>query len=160
MIRLRLFLLRYGNDTTRRHCVKALGRSTDPRVQAALMTALNDKSYLVRKEAAQSLGDIGDARVVGPLINLIEDSFHYALARTAVGALERVLDRAAKVAIPEDILAAAILGDVNGIYHERSEGVAWFSNARNGVPWTMDCSKVRTLANREMLRRGLAIQPQ
>ena len=160
MIRLRLFLLRLGNESTRRRCVKALSRSNDSRAQAALMAALSDKSFLVRKEAAQSLGNIGDARVIGPLINLVEDSFHYAMARTAVGALERVLDRVADAAVPEDILAAAILGDVNGIYHKHSEGTAWFSSARNGVSWTMDCSKVRTLANREVLRRGLAIQPQ
>lgn len=157
MIRLRLLLLRFGNVRARRYIVKGLSQSIDPRAQKALMTALHDESYLVRKEAAQSLGDIGDAQVVGPLIHLIEESFHYSMARTAVGALERVLDRAGSVAIPEDILAAAILGDVNGIYHERREGVAWFSKTRNGTPWTMDCSKVRTLAHRELLRRGLAI---
>lgn len=157
MIRLRLLLLRFGSVKARRSVVKALSQSTNPRAQEALMTALHDESYLVRKEAAQSLGDIGDAQVVGPLIQMIEDSFHYSMARTAVGALERVLDRVSSVAIPEDILAAAILGDVYGIYHERREGMAWFSKTRNGMPWTMDCSRVRTLAHRELLRRGLAI---
>ncbi len=157
MMWLRLALLRFGNDPTRRRIVKSLNRSNDPRAQEALLMALADQSYLVRKEAAQSLGDIGDARVVAPLINLIEESFHYAMARTAVGALERVLGRAADFAIPEDILAAAILGDVNGIYYEHRQGIAWFSKTRSGRPWIMDCSRVRQLAHREMLRRGLTI---
>lgn len=152
---LRLLMLRFGNDQFRRRAVKSLNKSNDRRAQQALLAALNDQSYLVRKEAAQALGEIGDAQVVAPLINLIEESFHYAMARTAVGALERVLDRTADVAIPEDIQAAAILGDVNGIYYEHREGTAWFSKTRNGRPWIMDCSRVRQLANRELLRRGL-----
>ena len=155
MMWLRLLLLRFGSDQARRRAVKSLNKSNDLRAQEALITALNDQSYLVRKEAAQALGDIGDARVVAPLINLVEESFHYAMARTAVGALERVLGRAADVAIPEDILAAAILGDVNGIYYENREGIAWFSKTRNGRPWIMDCSRVRQLAHNELLRRGL-----
>lgn len=155
MMWLRLLLLRFGSDQARRRAVKSLNRSNDLRAQEALVATLNDQSYLVRKEAAQALGEIGDARVVAPLLNLIEESFHYAMARTAVGALERVLDRTADAAIPEDILAAAILGDVNGIYYEHQEGIAWFSKTRNGRPWIMDCSKVRQLAQRELLRRGL-----
>lgn len=157
MIKLNLLLFKFGSDRIRRRAIKAMSRSTDPRAQQALIIALNDESFLVRKEAVQSLGEIGDAQVVGPLINTIEESFHYAMARTAVGALERVLGRTADVAISEDILAAAILDDVNGIYYENLEGVAWFSKTRNGMPWTMDCSRVRTLANRELLRRGMTI---
>jgi HEAT repeat protein len=109
----------------------------------------------VRKEAARALGEVGDARAVGPLINLIEESFHYALARTAVGALEDVLGRAATGAVPEDMRAAAILGDVNGIYYDRREGTAWFSETRGAQPWAMDYSRVRRLAHQELLRRGL-----
>jgi HEAT repeat protein len=122
---------------------------------AALMAALNDQSYLVRKEAARALGNIGDARAVGPLINLIEESFHYAMARTAIGALEDVLGRAAAVAISEDMQAAATLGDVSGINYECRKGTAWFSETRDARPWAMDCSRVRMLAHQELLRRGL-----
>ena len=86
---------------------------------------------------------------------MIEESFHYAMARTAVGALEEVLGRAATGAISEDMQAAAILGDVNGIYYERQEGTAWFSHDRAAQPWAMDCSRVRRLAHQELLRRGL-----
>lgn len=157
MMKLRLFLLRFGSDRMRLRIVKALGRSNDFRAQEALIKVLNDDSYRVKKEAAQALGAMGDAQVVGPLILLIEESFHYAMARTAVNALERVLNRVAAVAIPEDLLAAATLDDVNGIYYESREGIAWFSKTRTGTHWTMDCSKVRTLAHREVLRRGLAV---
>ena len=124
---------------------------------AGLTAALNDKSYLVRKEAAQALGEIGDAQAVGPLINLIEESFHYAIARTAVGALEKVLVRVAASAVSEDVQAAATLSDVSGANYERCEGIAWFSETRNVLPWTMDCSRVRKLAHRELTRRGLTV---
>jgi hypothetical protein len=124
---------------------------------AALMAALNDESYLVRKKAAQALGEIGDAQAVGPLINLIEESFHYAMARTAVGALEKVLVRVAASAVSKDVQAAAVLSDVSGVYCECREGTAWFSKARNAQPWTMDCSQVRKLGRRELTRRGLTV---
>lgn len=146
--------LKSNNDRTRCRAVKGLSRSKDPRALAALMAALQDKSYLVRKEAARLLGDVGDARAVGPLINLIEESYHFALARTAVQALEEVLGRVATSAISEDMQAAAILDDVSGIVYECRQGTAWFSESRRPYPWAMDCSKVRTLAHRELIRRG------
>ena len=149
--------LKSRNDQTRRRAIKGLSRSRDPRAMAALMAALTDESYLVRKEAALALGEIGDARAVGPLINLIEESFHYAIARTAVGALEKVLVRVAASAVSKDVQAAAILSDVSGTYYESREGTAWFSEARNAQPWTMDCSQVRKLAHRELTRRGLTV---
>jgi len=150
-----LWRLKSSNDQTRRRAVKGLGSSKDPRALATLMTALNDKSYLVRKEAARVLGDIGDARAVGPLINLVEESFHYAMARTAVGALEEVLGRTATSVVSEDMQAAAILDDVRGIGYESRQGTAWFSESRQPQLWEMDCSKVRTLAQGELIRRGL-----
>lgn len=122
----------------------------------ALMAALIDESYQVRKDAAQSLGEIGDAHAVKPLINLIEDSFHYAIAKTAVGALEKVFVRVAASVVSKDVQAAAALSDVSGTYYERREGTAWFSETRNATPWIMDCSQVRRLANQELTRRGLA----
>ncbi|MCI0391969.1 MAG: HEAT repeat domain-containing protein [Acidobacteria bacterium] len=83
MLWLKLRRLKSSDDQTRRRAIKGLSRSRDPRAMAALMAALNDQSYLVRKEAARALGEIGDAQAVEPLINLIEESFHYAIARTA-----------------------------------------------------------------------------
>lgn len=149
--------LKSHNDQRRRNAVKSLSKSNDPRALLALVAALSDKSYLVQKEAARALGDIGDERAVGPLINLVEGSFHYAMARTAVGALENVLSRVAMGAISEDMQAAAMLDDVNGIDYERLEGTAWFSKSRNARPWVMDCSRVRALAYRELTRRGLIV---
>jgi HEAT repeat protein len=152
----RLWQSKSGNDQTRRRAIKGLSKSRDPRAMAALMAALTDESYLVRKEAAQALGDVGDAQAVEPLINLIEDSFHQAIARTAVGALEKVFVRVAINVVSKDVQAAAALSDVSGSYYECREGTAWFSEVRNATPWTMDCSQVRKLARRELTRRGLA----
>lgn len=149
--------LKSRNDQRRRNAIKSLSKSNDTRALLALIQALSDKSYLVQKEAARALGDIGDERAVGPLIHLIEGSFHYAMARTAVGALENVLSRAANGAIPEDMQAAAALDDINGIDYERLEGTAWFSESRNARPWIMDCSRVRALAYQELTRRGLIV---
>jgi HEAT repeats len=148
--------LKSRNHQIRRRAVKGLGRSRDPRAIAPLTVALNDESYLVRKTAARVLGDIGDARAVRPLINLIGESFHYAMARTAVGALEQVLVRAAAGTISKDVRAAAMLSDVSSFDHELRESRGWFSKASCAMDWTMDCSQVRKLARKELIRCGLA----
>lgn len=122
----------------------------------ALILALRDESCLVSQEAADALGETGDARAVGPLLTLIEDSFHYAIARTAVSALEKVLVRVAGSADAVEMQAAAILNDASGTYSERRDGLDWFSELRQIRSWTMDCSRVRALALRELSRRGLA----
>lgn len=147
--------LKSSDVQTRRRAIKGLSRSGDSRANTALIAALIDESYLVRKEAARSLGEIGDAQAVKPLINLIEDSYHYAIAKTAVGALEKVLVRVSASLVSNDVQAAAALGDVSGIYYPRREGTAWFSEARSATPWIMDCSQVRRLARQELTRRGL-----
>ncbi len=157
MIWWKLQRLKSSNEQIRRRAVKGLSHSRDPRALAALILALKDQSYLVRKEAAQALGELGDARAVGPLIALIEDCFHYAMARTAVGALERVLVRVAASAGAPEMQAAAQLADVSGTYSERRAGVAWFSELRQVQHWTMDCSQIRKLAHRELTRRGLTV---
>jgi hypothetical protein len=141
---------------TRRRAIKGLSRSRNPRALAALMAALVDESHLARKEAAQALGEIGDAQAVKPLINLIEDSSHHAIVNAAVGALEKVLVRVAASVVSKDLQAAAALSDVGGVYYERGEGAAWVSEARNATPWIMDCSQVRRLARQELTRRGLS----
>jgi HEAT repeat protein len=105
-------------------------------------------------EAAQSLGEVGDAHAVKPLIILIEDSFHYPVTKTAVGALENVLSQTAANVVSADVRAAAALEDVSGSYYECREGTDWFSETRKAEIWTMDCSRVRMLANQELSRRG------
>lgn len=147
--------LKSSNVQTRRRAIKGLSKSRSPRALAALMAALVDESHLARKEAAQALGEIGDAQAVKPLINLIECSFHYAIAKAAVGALEKVLVRVAASVASKDVEAAAALSDVSGIHSERREGAAWFSEAKNATPWIMDCSHVRRFARQELTRRGL-----
>jgi HEAT repeat protein len=58
--------LKSGDVQTRRRAIKGLSRSRNPRALAALMAALVDESHLARKEAAQALGEIGDAQAVKP----------------------------------------------------------------------------------------------
>jgi HEAT repeats len=148
--------LKSGDVQTRRRAIKGLSRSRNPRALAALMAALVDESRLARKEAAQALGEIGDAQAVTPLINLIEDSSHHDIVKAAVGALEKVLVRVAASVVSKGLQAAAALSDVGGIHYERREGAAWVSEARNATPWIMDCSQVRRLARQELTRRGLS----
>jgi len=79
-----------------------------------------------------------------------------AIAKTAVGALEKALVRVAASVVSKGVEAAAALSDLSGTYYERREGTAWFSEARNATPWMLDCSQVGKLARRELTRRGLA----
>jgi len=65
-----LLKLRSNNDQRRGRAVKKLGRSDDSRVLAALIAALRDNSYQVRKEAAKAPGIVGNAHSVKPLITL------------------------------------------------------------------------------------------
>jgi HEAT repeat protein len=81
MLWLNIRRLKSSDVHTRRQAIKGLSRSRNPRALAALMAALVDESHLARKEAAQALGEIGDAQAVKPLINLIEDSSHHAIVK-------------------------------------------------------------------------------
>lgn len=152
--------LKYGGAQTRQRAIRGLSRSRDPRALDALMASLVDDSYLVRKEAAQSLGEIGDEQALKPLINLIEDSYHYSIAKTSVDALEKLLIRVVVNAVSQDVQAAAALDDVSGRNCASRKGVAWFSEASDMTLWTMDCSRVRKLAKQELTRRGLQAEPQ
>ena len=147
--------LKSGDVQTRRRVVRELSGSCDPRAMPALMASLVDESFLVRKEAAQSLGEVGDERALKPLINLIEDSLHYSMAKTAAFALETLLVRVAVNAVSKDVQAAAALNDISGGYPECLKRSASASGARIATTWTMDCSRVRRLANQELTRRGL-----
>ncbi len=148
--------LRSSNDVWRRRAIRSLGQSREAEAFAAVLGALKDESYLVRKEAARVLGTMTDARAVRPLVDLIEESFHYSMARTGVGALEDLLARVAGVARAEDLAAASILSDVGGYSYDSREGIAWFSESRNARLWAMDCSRIRFLAQQELFRRGPA----
>jgi hypothetical protein len=145
--------LKSSDVQTRRRAIKGLSKSRSPRALAALIAALGDESHLARKEAAETLGEIGGAQAVIPLINLIKGSVHYAIAKAAVGALERVLVRVATSVVSKDVQVAATISDVSGLYYELREGAIWLSEAKNATPWIMDCSHVRRLARQELTRR-------
>ena len=123
--------LKSSDVQTRRRAIKWLSRSRNPRALAALMAALVDESHLARKEAAQTLGETGDAQTVKPLINLIEDSSHHAIVNAAVGALEKVLVRVAASVVSKGLQAAAALSDVGGIYYERLPQVSDLRSGRD-----------------------------
>lgn len=150
--------LKSGDVQTRRRAVRGLSGSRAPLAMPALMAPLVDESFLVRKEVAQSLGEIGDERALKPPINLIEDSFHYSMAKTAAVALETLLVRVRINAVSKDVQAAAAQNDVSGGYYECRKSAAGASGARNAATWTIDCSRVRQLANQELTRRGLSVK--
>ena len=151
-----LQLLKCGDYRIRRRAIKSLGKLQGARVLAVLTERLSDDHYLVRKEAARALGEIGGAGVIKPLINLSEVSIQCAMAKVAVGSLQNVLDRTSAEATAEDLKEAAKLDDVSGFYQRRLVGMARFTESRQASRWTIDCSRIREIASRELIRRGLA----
>jgi HEAT repeat protein len=63
--------LKSSDVQNRRRGIKGLSKSRSPWALAELMAALVDESQLARKEAAEALGEIGDAQAIKPLTNLI-----------------------------------------------------------------------------------------
>ena len=150
-----LQLLKFDNYRVRRRAVRWMGQSHDKRAIRPVTSALSDRHYLVRKAAAQALGEVGQEQALKPLLALAEESFHYAMARIAVHALHKVLVRTATRANDKDLEKAAILGDVSGFHRRHLVGMAFFTEASHFKHWTVDCSGVRNLACRELFRRGV-----
>lgn len=150
-----LRLLKFNDYRIRRRAIKWLADSGDERALDPVTAALYDRHYLVRKTATQALGSIGQEHALGPLINLTEESFHYAMARSAAEALRKVLNRAAVSADHKDLAQAANLDNLSGFFRPRRVGIAYFTEAGQPTPWVIDCSPIRHLAGRELLRRGL-----
>jgi HEAT repeat protein len=149
-----LQLLKFNDYRIRQRAVRWLALSRDERAIDPVMAALYDRHYLVRKAAAQALGDIGREQALGPLINLTEESIQYAMAKSAAGALQKVLSRNVTNADPKDLAAAASLDDLNGLFRKRLIGVAYFTEASPALHWTVDCSHIRDTACQELIRRG------
>ncbi|HKX30278.1 MAG TPA: HEAT repeat domain-containing protein [Blastocatellia bacterium] len=152
-----LQLLKCADYRIRRRAIKSLGKSQGARVLAVLTERLSDDHYLVRKEAARALGEIGGAEVIKSLINLSEISLQCAMAKVAVGSLQNVLDRTSTEAASEDLQDAATLDDVSGFYQRPLVGMAHFTESRRTIRWTVDCSRIREIASRELVRRGVAV---
>ncbi|MDX2034005.1 MAG: HEAT repeat domain-containing protein [Blastocatellia bacterium] len=146
-------LLKFKDYRARRRAIRGLSQSQDERAIDPVIAALDDRHYLVRKAAAQALGDFGGEHALAPLLTLAEDTFHYPMAKIAVDALQNVLGRAATNADRKDLEAAANLHDVSGLFRHPTEGVGYFSEENRTLHWTVDCSRIRALAGQEMIRR-------
>lgn len=153
MFWLNMQLLKFEDYRARRRAIRRLSQSQDERAIDPVIAALDDRHYLVRKAAAQALGDFGREDALAPLLTLVEDTFHYPMAKIAVDALQNVLGRAASHADRKDLETAANLRDVSGLVRQPTEGVAYFAEENRTMRWTVDCSRIRALAGQEMIRR-------
>ena len=79
-------LLQHGDANVAQAAVEALGRMRAVDAVPALLRLLDDSVWL-QLAAVNALGEIGDARAMGPLLALVPDSF---VAEQAVRALERI----------------------------------------------------------------------
>jgi HEAT repeat protein len=78
-----LRLLRENNPKIRMQAVRGLGKTKNPRIVDAVITALQDEDAGVRVEAVWALGDIGGSRIVDPLIEALKDESRGVRARAA-----------------------------------------------------------------------------
>ncbi len=132
----------------------------------AAIEALSQPSTRVR--AAQTLGKIGDARAVSPLLTILtqepvitETGFPAAAQQrwgittsksAALSSLEAILQRDVENIDSEKLSALANLNDLEGW-----EGVVDSTGYFQGVEdITLDCSPLRSLAKRELSRRGVS----
>ncbi len=79
-----VLLLKDADPVLRRHAVKELGDSGDPRAVEDIMTMLGDGDDAVRLEAVVALGKLGDPRAVEPLIEKLDsDDYFYVRKKAA-----------------------------------------------------------------------------
>ena len=65
------------------HAVRGLGKTKNPHILDAVITALQDEDAAVRVDAVWALGDIGGSRVIEPLIEALKDQSRGVRARAA-----------------------------------------------------------------------------
>ena len=78
-------------DTIQNDCVKSIAKMGDLVIDP-LIQALKYKNSSVRKNAASTLGEIGDSQAVGPLNEALEDEDEY-VREAAEGALEKIKEK-------------------------------------------------------------------
>jgi HEAT repeat protein len=96
-------LLEAGRLEQRVRAAIVLGTRGQPAVLPALIRALDDDDP-VATEAAWALGQMGDRRAVGPLIELLEQGRYWPARLNAAAALGRLRDPAAFAALREVLL--------------------------------------------------------
>lgn len=70
--------------------IEKLAGSADPQVTPLLLEALEDPDPHVRESAAAALGDVGDDRVVDPLVNVSLHETEMSVRQAALGALAKI----------------------------------------------------------------------
>jgi HEAT repeat protein len=150
--------LKDKDGSVRSEAVHALETLGDPRAIEPLVAALKDNEHYVRLSAAKALAKSGDVRAVRPLVDLITHVYtdeavvlRVSRAEDAVKYLQQVLEHAAADIALDDLRAVASLNDVVEIYYEEKD----LDTLKE--EWRADCSLVRQLALRELVRRGLVV---
>jgi len=130
----------------RDRAAQALGQIGDAKAMEPLTAALSDERSSVCECAAQALGKVGDGRAATPLLRLAAS--HRFANRSAIIALQHVLERAAVSFAPDDLRA---ITRVSGVFHQ------YGLDDVTGLPASekVDCSQVKRLARQELSRRGL-----
>lgn len=94
-IRGNLFRLRVGDVQVRSDAIKFLGKSKDPKILDLLINLLRDKERLVKKAAAEALGQIKDLRALQPLIETLKNYNDDDVRKSIVEALGNIGDKRA-----------------------------------------------------------------
>jgi HEAT repeat protein len=109
-----------------------------------LIAALEDNEPAVRQSIAYALGDIGDARAVAPLIEVLKDK---ASARFVEAGLRVLLEHAASSMSPAHLRLVASVDNTCVCLQPNDCG--------HLVDGTLDCTQIKQLARQELIRRGL-----
>jgi HEAT repeats len=109
----------------------------------------HERDEYVREAAAKTLGKIGSARAVEPLVTFAHKD--QKSAQTTVTALQLVIERAGSDIAPEALRLVATLDNVVQIHDHSQCNHSWTTTE------TIDCSHLRQLARQELIRRGLEV---
>jgi HEAT repeat protein len=117
----------------------------------SLVAELRGESHDSHMATAQALGQLGDARAVKELVRLADTDHFPGCGKTAINALERILERNAARLASEDLQRIAQL---LGVFEEHCEAYM-DPDALVFRRESVDCSYVKQLARQELIRRGL-----
>lgn len=110
-----------------------------------LGTIESDNALL--KAIVQAIGRLGDGKIVGQILQLIEKK---ETAETAVAVLYHVLEQRTNEIATENLRAISRLDGVVARRSTTGDGTTFRQEET-----TMDCSSIKKLAQQELIRRGL-----
>jgi HEAT repeat protein len=140
--------LNHPHEQVRHYSADLLGRTGDRRAIEPLVPVLSSNPF-----AIEAIGEIGDARVVGMLTGFLGQK---EVARRAVGALQKILEKAPSDVGLEDLQRLASMDRVisrepDPDHHMRDD---WAVQPPAMVETPVDCSRLRNLARQELQRRN------